>query len=318
VLAREFMKAGHHVEVVTETLGAADLPFTVHRRPAFGEFYRIARRCDVVLAATLSLRRIAGLILSRTPLVISQQDTMRGLSGASAGLALLKRAIGGFFVNVVPSRFMADFFPGAVVIMNPYDNAIFHWPASDGETRRRDILFVGRIVGWKGIHVLVEAFSLIAARWPQLGLSIVGEGPEREAVMRQVAALGLANRVNLVGTLSGSQLGDAVRRHEIMVVPSVSPEPFGIVALEGLACGCKMVVSRSGGLPEAIGSHALTFAPGDSADLATKLEQALASPAPDRSRVEAHLAGFAPHRIAATYLDQLRQTVGLSRAASVG
>lgn len=303
MLAREFVRMGHGVEVVTETMGQADLPFPVHRRPGFREFLRIARRSDVILAAPLSLRRLPAQLLSGRPLVISQPDTMRGMRGRSGALALLKRLVCRFVTNVVPSRYMAQFFRPAVVIMNPYDAATFHWP--EAERPRRDILFVGRIVAWKGVHVLVDAFSRIAAGRPEVNLTIVGDGAERDAIARIAEERGLAGRIRLAGSIGGPDLGEVMRRHAVMVVPSVHPEPFGIVALEGLACGCKMIVSRIGGLPEAVGTQALTFAAGDSAELAARLEEALAAPAPDRAAVAAHLAQFAPERIAGIYLGLL-------------
>ena len=64
-------------------------------------------------------------------------------------------------------------------------------------------------------------------------------------------------------------------RHQVMVTPSHYEEPFGIVALKELACGCLPLVSERGGLPEAIGNHGSTFPNGDADALAGRLQEIL-------------------------------------------
>jgi glycosyltransferase involved in cell wall biosynthesis len=81
--------------------------------------------------------------------------------------------------------------------------------------------------------------------------------------------------VRLTGPLSGEELVRELNRHEILAVPSLWAEPFGNVALEGLACGCVVVGSNDGGLPDAIGPAGLLFERGNVADLATQLRRLL-------------------------------------------
>jgi glycosyltransferase involved in cell wall biosynthesis len=148
-------------------------------------------------------------------------------------------------------------------------------------------------------------------------LTIVGDGPERGALELQAERLGIANRVRFAGPLRGDEVWAQMHSHKIMVVPSVWDEPFGIVALEGLACGCRMIVAKSGGLPEAVGSLALTFPRGDAAGLADCLDRALSDDdqPPSAAAVTAHLARFRPERIAADYLAVLKATVSQGRLA---
>jgi glycosyltransferase involved in cell wall biosynthesis len=61
----------------------------------------------------------------------------------------------------------------------------------------------------------------------------------------------------------------------VLVVPSRWEEPFGMVALEGIACGCLVVGSASGGLPDAIGSCGVTFKNGDAVDLSRAIREVL-------------------------------------------
>ena len=84
-----------------------------------------------------------------------------------------------------------------------------------------------------------------------------------------------------------------MNRHRVMVVPSIWEEPFGIVALEGLACGCEVVIARSGGLPEATGPFGVTFKRGDPVDLANVINFVLTHKIQaDKVAVRAHLRNF--------------------------
>jgi glycosyltransferase involved in cell wall biosynthesis len=92
-----------------------------------------------------------------------------------------------------------------------------------------------------------------------------------------------------------------------MIVPSVGAEGFGIVALEGLACGCRLLVSDAGGLPEAVGGFGDVFPMGDVNALAALLDRCLihreVEPMSDAKR--AFLRDHSPGRVARKYLDVL-------------
>ena len=97
-----------------------------------------------------------------------------------------------------------------------------------------------------------------------------------------------------------------------MVVPSIWNEPFGVVALEGLACGCVVIGSEGGGLKQAVGPAGLTFANGDAEGLASALEQVLCDPAVQerfRAAAPAHLALHQPAAVAKRYLEVFEQAV---------
>ena len=96
-----------------------------------------------------------------------------------------------------------------------------------------------------------------------------------------------------------------LNRHRFIVVPSKWKEPFGIVALEGLASGCVPIVSRRGGLVEAIGSHGYVFENGDASELADLLEVVLRDQEKASGRLNGvadHLARFTGRRVAEDYL----------------
>ena len=115
--------------------------------------------------------------------------------------------------------------------------------------------------------------------------------------------------MTFAGPKRGAELAHLLQQHKIIVIPSRYDEPFGVVALEGIACGCVAVGSAGGGLPEAIGPCGLTFPNGDIDALARTLEKLLRAPE-ERQRLTAHvsehLAKFQPAAIAEAYLTLFR------------
>lgn len=114
----------------------------------------------------------------------------------------------------------------------------------------------GRLVGWKGFSLLLDAVARlrdehhISAR-----LSIAGEGPERPALTEKIAALGLAAQVTLHGLLDAPALRDLLRSGDLYVLPSIGLEAFSISALEGASAGLPLLLSDQVGL-----AHYLTGA----------------------------------------------------------
>jgi len=107
-------------------------------------------------------------------------------------------------------------------------------------------------------------------------------------------------------------IAETLNKQRFLVVPSRWEEPFGIVALEGLACGCVPIVSRRGGLVEAIGLHGYTFENGDARDLAQVLAHVLRHPDKARKKlvgVEAHLANFTSRGVAEQYIEMFQSLI---------
>jgi len=140
-------------------------------------------------------------------------------------------------------------------------------------------------------------------------VAIVGSGPERAAMEGLVSRLGLGETVTFLGPKRDLELASLLTQHKIIIVPSRYDEPFGVVALEGIACGCVAVGSVGGGLPEAIGPCGWTFPNGDVDALARALEDQLRAPEVRRrltASAPAHLARFQPAVVAEAYLALFR------------
>lgn len=306
LLAREFVQLGHEVRVVTQTKGESTFVFRVIRRPTLSELLRQVAWCDISLQNNISLRTLWPLLFVRRPLFITHQTWIADPQGRVDWSARLKLFALRFGRSIAISHAIARQLPiPAVVIGNPYDNVTFKNLRLAG--RDRDLIYVGRLVSDKGVDLLIDALSILRESGVQTQLTIVGDGPERPALENKVRDLKLQSSVEFVGSQTGAQLAETLNRHRILVVPSRWPEPFGIVALEAIACGCVVVGSDQGGLPEAIGGCGITFPNNDLRALGRGLIEVITNPAKRAqliSQAEPHLATFDKTRVAQAYLEQ--------------
>jgi glycogen synthase len=312
ILAEEFTAARHRVTVVTLSKSEVkvDFGYEIIRSPGVLGFVKELRKADVCLCAGLSARALGPLLLARTPFVVSHHGSY-GTPGDFSALAEIKKSITKITSNVCCSQAVQATIPGrSIVIPNTYRSEIFrHY---EEVSRDSDIVFVGRLVSDKGVLDLLEAVARIATTGKSPRLSIVGEGPELSAIRAKVAQLDLGTLVQFMGVMKGADLAKFIARHQIMAVPSRWPEPFGVVALEGIACGCVIVGTKRGGLPEAIGPCGITVRNGDIAGLAQALKNLLASEslrAWYRKRAPEHLSAHSRRAIAVAYLEALKSTI---------
>jgi glycosyltransferase involved in cell wall biosynthesis len=108
-----------------------------------------------------------------------------------------------------------------------------------------DVLFLGRMTRLKGPEVLLRA---IAARAPDARVTFAGDGPERPRLQQLAASLGV--RARFPGWMSGADRDTLLREAAVLAVPSVWPEPFGLVGLEAAAFGTPAVAFDTGGISD--------------------------------------------------------------------
>jgi glycosyltransferase involved in cell wall biosynthesis len=145
------------------------------------------------------------------------------------------------------------------IIPNAIDASKYEIPVDRGAVRQRYgvgwgeklILCVGRLVPQKGVEYFIRAIPLIAKRYPEAKFIIVGEGWSRDLLEEEARATGHANKISFTGFASDKQVIELMTSADVLVVPSIY-EPFGIVALEGMATGVPVVASQVGGLAEVI------------------------------------------------------------------
>jgi glycosyltransferase involved in cell wall biosynthesis len=106
--------------------------------------------------------------------------------------------------------------------------------------------YLGRLVGWKAVDLLLDAFAIVGARCPEARLEILGDGDCRPSLEAQAARLGLADRVEFVGWVSAEEGARRLRASDVFVLPSLR-ESGGVVLLEAMSVGLPVVATRWGG-----------------------------------------------------------------------
>ena len=117
------------------------------------------------------------------------------------------------------------------------------WPAAP------TLLFVGNLVENKGLHIAIEALSLL----PEFRLVVAGEGSQQQALEVLAQRRNLTARVQFLGRVEQDQLARCYSAADILVLPS-SREGWPNVLLESMACGTPVVATRVGGIPEIVTS----------------------------------------------------------------
>jgi glycosyltransferase involved in cell wall biosynthesis len=137
------------------------------------------------------------------------------------------------------------------------------------------VLFVGRLVYYKGVNVLLEALRLTE----RVRLAIVGVGPLRATLVEQAERLGIAERVKFLGAVSDDRLRSMYKCARLLVLPSVAPsEAFGMVQLEAMAAGRPVIsTDLKSGVPY-VNQHGVTgliVPPSDAQALANAMKALL-------------------------------------------
>jgi glycosyltransferase involved in cell wall biosynthesis len=216
-------------------------------------------------------------------------------ANATRGLQTLSRAdLAVSYSSSVDRHLAANRIRERTII--PYFPTTSPHPGS-GHADRRRVVFAGRIATAKGAHVLLRA-----AREVQAEFVLCGDGPQLAKMRRLTSRFGISQRVRFTGWLSADDLARELADASVVAVPSVWPEPFGIVGIEGFQAGRPAVATRTGGIGDWLqdGISGLMVEPGDARGLARALDDLLADPARQErmgAAGRAHtLASFSPER----------------------
>lgn len=311
LLVAEFVRAGHEVTVLTWTPagdgvgGRENGPCVVIRHPGALALLRWTAWADVVFHNNISLTAAWPLALVRRPWVVAHHTWIARPDGTVSWRDRLKLALTRKAVNIsISAAIAAQLGCASTVVPNPYEDTRFI--VLPGIPRDRDLVFLGRLVSDKGADVLIAALSLLRAEGITPTCTVIGSGPEDARLRAQALAAGLGAQIEFAGVLREQALVAGLNRHRILVVPSRWREPFGLVALEGIACGCVAVVSADGGLVDAAGPCGRSVPNDDAPALARCLRNLLTEPteiAYLRAGADAHLARHASSAVAQRYLE---------------
>jgi glycosyltransferase involved in cell wall biosynthesis len=315
-LIPRWIDAGHKVTVVTDVPNddsrSVQSACCVLHRPSAARLFREVCACDVFVHNNISLKVVWPQPMVPRRCVAIHHGCYRPFGRRRPFREVVKVKFAQLLAhNISCSEFVKrQLGVGGAVIANCYDHELFtHYGASD---RRKELIFVGRLVSDKGCDVLLQAVSVLHRRGLTPRLAVVGDGPEKSLLLAQANGLGIARFVEFVGYRPPTEIAALLNHHQILVVPSVWEEPFGIVALEGAACGCVVVGSNGGGLPEAIGPCGVTFPNGRADALADVLADFITHPekqAQYRAAAPAHLAKHTADKVARKYLDYFEGVV---------
>lgn len=131
------------------------------------------------------------------------------------------------------------------------------------------VVFVGRITLQKGPDYFLKAAKRVLEYNPNVTFIMAGSGDMEGKMVEEAAWLGISRNVMFTGFLRGEELAAIYKSADLFVMPSVS-EPFGITALESLAHGTPVLVSKQSGVSETI-THALKVDFWDTEEMANEI-----------------------------------------------
>jgi glycosyltransferase involved in cell wall biosynthesis len=142
------------------------------------------------------------------------------------------------------------------------------------------LLYVGRISSEKGVHTAVEAVAMLQGDFPGISLTVAGSSWGSAAhggVLELAANLGVLDKVSVRGHVSHADIPALMQSHHVLVVPSIWPEPFGRVVLEGMAAGLVVIGTAQGGMGVVLrdGETGLVFPPKDAGFLSQQIKRLL-------------------------------------------
>lgn len=171
--------------------------------------------------------------------------------------------------------------PGRALVRElPYgiDVHAFGEGVEDGGQDDGPILFLAGLEPWKGINTLLDAFEMAAGDLGERRLVIAGDGSLEASVRARVAASSVGGRIDVLGRVERDRVPALLGAAALYCLPSVR-EPFGISALEAMACGLPVVATDAGGVRHLVGQGGGRLVPpGDAAALAGALRELAGSP----------------------------------------
>ena len=277
--------------------------------PAFAAGLRAAVRAhageaDVVHVnwaptAALAGRALAG---SRAVLTLHGSDATLARSGGGMWRRLLVAGLARATRVVVVATEQATFLRGSgllaaspSVIPSGVAPALLERAETTAEHEGFEFLFAGRLVPEKGVKELLDAFARMARTHPDARLTLMGSGPEEDALRERVQAGALGEVVQFLGAVPHAEALDAIESADAFVLPSHA-EGSPLSVTEALALGTPVIATRVGALPELLGAAGLIVEKNDVAGLARAMVRVME----DRGLVE-QLVREGRERIAARY-----------------
>ncbi len=263
----------------------------IHFNTTLGDTFRVLRRpfdCPVVQSihtfeavCPLRTKRLPGGALCKTP---------PGLVCVRSGC----RSLGKFMLHDVFNRKISEryssFLDGVIVHNRSLEGALAenNWPVPVyhvplGVDRRRfgatespggnQVMFVGRLRPEKGVDVLLRAMEIVRRTIPEASLVLVGSGDSEDELRSLAVSLRLGEGVEFRGAVAPDDMPKQYSAADIVIVPSVWEENFGLVGIEAMASGRPVIGSDVSGIREWLnnGVEGTLVSPGNVHELAAAI-----------------------------------------------
>ena len=154
------------------------------------------------------------------------------------------------------------------------------YPPTHHSGQRSQVLFVGRIDPVKGVPVLLDAFVAVLRDRPSARLTLVGDGPGRDAAQQQAVALGIDRAVHFAGYATSAEVAEHLAAADVFVLPSFF-EGIPVSLMEAMAAQVPVVASQLPGIAELVehGEHGYLVPAGHTEQLAERITALLSQPA---------------------------------------
>ena len=226
---------------------------------------------------------------SHNPIILyfhNDPTKMKGSISIKERESILKNVSGLVFV----SKFLKEKFLEGI---NTNSSKLFVIPNSldinkkvSLEKKRKRMLFVGRLVNEKGVQIYVNAIKKIAKKFPDWEFLLIGNSGKRKKfyqknnfeskIIKQFQDIG--SNTKHLGFISNEEVLSIMEHSQILVVPSIWEEPFGLTAIEGLSNRMLVIANNVGGLKDIISNRGILLDDINEEILSTKLTELLNNP----------------------------------------
>jgi glycogen synthase len=280
-LCNALKDAGYDVSVVTNAAGPdMNLGYPVHRRPGMLKLLRLYMQADVIYLSNPSFKLGWPILFLNKKIGLCHHSDSAFAGDPSKG-GFLKKLVANTImrkaVHFPNSRFTRD---GGRAQLEGKRCAVAYPIALKTEVQlgtrdeykaRKDAFFAGRLVADKGVGFLIENWPEIKATLGIEKLRIAGDGALKQELMAKAAGM---DGIEFLGRQPLETVVKGMQDSAYVMIPSVWPEPFGNVGVEGMASGAVVISSDRGGLPEAVGDGGVLFSFDDKASFGKALKHA--------------------------------------------
>lgn len=233
------------------------ITFGVYRHPSFMAFLGVpfvfgplggGERAPLALRRSFPLRGFAADLLRDGANLLARVDPLLNAAYARSAAILCKTRE---TLHCIPDRHRGRCMLG--VELGAADEREEDAPPAREPGAGLRVLYVGRLVYWKGMHLGVEAFARLLAKHPHARLTVIGGGPEDWALRALALRLGVSHAVRWTGWRERDEVLRAYREHDVFLFPSVH-DSSGNAVLEAMSSGLPVVCLDTGGPAMLVGA----------------------------------------------------------------